>query len=274
MGADLFESYAGAIIATITLAAVSGATLSTLNQESMGYVLIPILVATGGIVASMLGTLVVRTKEKADFGNLLWSLRRGIYTSAILVIILALAGILILNLDFRIFWIILTGLIAGIIIGNTTEYYTSYNYKPTQKIAEASQTGAATIILQGISTGMQSTLIPIIVIGTGILLSYTLGSSINSNLGFYAIALAGVGMLSTLGITLATDAYGPVADNAGGIAEQSNLKEEVRTRTDTLDALGNTTAATGKGFAIGSAALTALALMAAFAVATLSLIHI
>ncbi len=265
MGADLFESYAGAIIATITLAAVSGATLSTLNQESMGYVLIPILVATGGIVASMLGTLVVRTKEKADFGNLLWSLRRGIYTSAILVIILALAGILILNLDFRIFWIILTGLIAGIIIGNTTEYYTSYNYKPTQKIAEASQTGAATIILQGISTGMQSTLIPIIVIGTGILLSYTLGSSINSNLGFYAIALAGVGMLSTLGITLATDAYGPVADNAGGIAEQSNLKEEVRTRTDTLDALGNTTAATGKGFAIGSAALTALALLAAYA---------
>lgn len=260
MGADLFESYVGSIIAAIALA---GATITIGVNNSLAYdadmVVLPLLVAALGILSSVLGTFFVRSSEDATFGQLLWALRKGIIASAVLVIVLSLAAVSYLDVSFNSFWTILSGLIAGIIIGFTTEYYTSYDYSPTKSVAEASQTGAATNIIAGLATGMQSTLIPVIVISLAIFVSFEL-------LGFYGVALAGVGMLSTLGITLATDAYGPVADNAGGIAEQAHLPPKVRERTDSLDALGNTTAATGKGFAIGSAALTSLALMAAYAI--------
>ena len=252
MGADLFESYVGSIISAIFLA---GAVAYTSDMA-----VLPLLLAGAGILASILGTFLGRSGEEADFGQLLWSLRRGIFTSAALLAIFALVIVLVMDLDFRWFWAIISGLIAGIVIGLATEYYTSYEYSPTKKVSEASQTGAATVMISGIATGMMSTLIPVIAIGITILVAFQLA-------GFYGVALAGVGLLSTLGITLATDAYGPVADNAGGIAEQAELDPQVRERTDALDALGNTTAATGKGFAIGSAALTSLALLAAYAIA-------
>ncbi len=260
MGADLFESYVGSIIAAIALA---GAAVTIGINNSLAFdadmAVLPLLVAALGIISSVLGTFFVRSSEDANFGQLLWALRKGIIASAVLVIILSLAAVSYLDVSFDSFWAILSGLIAGIIIGFTTEFYTSYDYSPTKSVADASQTGAATNIIAGLATGMQSTMIPVIVISLAIFVSFEL-------LHFYGVALAGVGMLSTLGITLATDAYGPVADNAGGIAEQAHLPAKVRERTDSLDALGNTTAATGKGFAIGSAALTSLALMAAYAI--------
>ena len=253
MGADLFESYVGSIIAAIALAGVT--------SYNAGTAMLPLLLAAAGILAAILGTFVVRSGERADFGQLLWALRRGIFASAILVAIFALIIVLVMDsLELKLFWIILVGLVAGIVIGLSTEYYTSYDYGPVKQIAESTQTGAATVIISGIAIGMVSTIIPLIAIGVTILVAFELA-------GFYGVALAGVGLLSTLGITLATDAYGPVADNAGGIAEQAGLPPEVRERTDALDALGNTTAATGKGFAIGSAALTSLALLAAYALA-------
>ena len=258
MGADLFESYVSSIIAAIALATVgtAGAIVGWDDDKAV----LPLMLAGAGIVAAILGTFVVRSSEQANFGQLLWALRRGIFASAILLAVFALVVVLALDMDIKWFWAIITGLTAGIIIGLSTEYYTSYDYKPTQQIAESSQTGAATVMISGIATGMISTVVPLVAVAFTIIIAFELS-------GFYGVALAGVGLLSTLGITLATDAYGPVADNAGGIAEQAQLDPEVRERTDALDALGNTTAATGKGFAIGSAALTSLALLAAFAIA-------
>ena len=255
MGADLFESYVSSIIAAIALATAGAAVAWDGNKA-----VLPLMLAGAGIVASILGTFVVRSGEQASFGQLLWALRQGIFTAAILLAVFALVITITLDMEFVWFWAIITGLVAGIIIGLSTEYYTSYDYGPTQQIAESSQTGAATVMISGIATGMISTVVPLVAVGFTIIIAFELA-------GFYGVALAGVGLLSTLGITLATDAYGPVADNAGGIAEQAQLDPEVRQRTDALDALGNTTAATGKGFAIGSAALTSLALLAAFAIA-------
>jgi len=258
MGADLFESYVSSIIAAIALATVgtAGAVVAWDDDKAV----LPLMLAGAGIVAAILGTFVVRASEQASFGQLLWALRRGIFASAILLAVFALVVVLSLGMDIKWFWAIITGLAAGIIIGLSTEYYTSYDYSPVQQIAESSQTGAATVMISGIATGMISTVVPLAAVGFTIIIAFELAD-------FYGVALAGVGLLSTLGITLATDAYGPVADNAGGIAEQAQLDPEVRQRTDALDALGNTTAATGKGFAIGSAALTSLALLAAFAIA-------
>ena len=256
MGADLFESYCSSIIAAMALAfAGAGAGLAWDADKAV----LPLMLAGAGILAAILDTFVVQSKEDANFDQLLWALRRGIFAAAILLIIFALVIVLTLDLEIKWFWAVITGLIAGIIIGLSTEYYTSYSYKPTQQVAETSQTGAATVMISGIATGMISTVIPLLAVGITIIVAYELAE-------FYGVALAGVGLLSTLGITLATDAYGPVADNAGGIAEQAQLDPEVRERTDALDALGNTTAATGKGFAIGSAALTSLALLAAYSI--------
>ncbi len=267
MGADLFESYVGSIIAAIALAGTAVAAAGLTAGWKSHVALLPLVIAGGGIVASMLATFIVRSGERASFGELLWALRRGIFGAAILVLVfsflavwwLDLDGIIAPNVsDLDIFWCIVAGLGAGVIIGVGTEYYTSYDYSPTKNVAESAETGVATTIISGLASGMQSTLLPLLMVVGAILASYVLAD-------FYGVAMAGVGMLSTLGITLATDAYGPVADNAGGIAEQAQLAPEVRQRTDALDALGNTTAATGKGFAIGSAALTSLALMAAYA---------
>ena len=255
MGADLFESYVGSIIATVALAAVGA---SFLGAKTLELQLFPLLVASIGIIASIIGTFLVRTGEGADMGRLLWSLRTGIFSAGALVLIGTGGLIVLLGLDFNLFWVVLIGLVAGQLIGTASEYYTSYEYSPTKKLAEQSETGPATIMIGGLGLGMISTVIPGLVIVVAMWLSYEFAE-------LYGIALAAVGMLSTLGITLATDAYGPVADNAGGIAEQAGLDPEVRERTDALDSLGNTTAATGKGFAIGSAVLTALALMAAYA---------
>ena len=261
MGADLFESYVSSIIAAVALSAsaVALAVGATGGSYTDPQSVFPMLLAGAGIVAAILGTFVVRSGEQADFEKLLWSLRYGIFAAGGLLIVFA--AILTITLTDNWWWFgcVVAGLVAGTIIGLGTEYYTSYSYKPTQRVSAASETGAATVIIQGIASGMLSTLIPVICVSIAILLAYWFA-------GFYGVALAGVGLLSTLGITLATDAYGPVADNAGGIAEQANLDPVVRERTDALDALGNTTAATGKGFAIGSAALTALALLAAYSV--------
>ena len=260
MGADLFESYVSSIISAVALSASAVALAGAAGEDwNSAQSVFPMLLAGAGIVAAILGTFLVRSGERADFGRLLWSLRIGIFAAGGLLIVFA--AILTFTLTDNWWWFgcVVAGLVAGTIIGLATEYYTSYSNKPTQKVSEASQTGAATVIISGIATGMMSTLIPVICVSLAILLAYWFA-------GFYGVALAGVGLLSTLGITLATDAYGPVADNAGGIAEQANLDPEVRERTDALDALGNTTAATGKGFAIGSAALTALALLAAYSV--------
>ena len=267
MGADLFESYVGSIIATVALAATGAAFLKLddisdleANFDAAMFTL-PILVAAMGIIASILGTFLVRTKEGADMGRLLWTLRTGIFGAGVLILIGSGVAIQVLGLPFELFWVILTGLVAGQIIGTSSEVYTSYEFRFTKGIAAQTETGPATVIISGLGLGMISTLIPGVVIVIAIWLT-------NELAGTYGVALAAVGMLSTLGITLATDAYGPVADNAGGIAEQAHLGPEVRERTDALDSLGNTTAATGKGFAIGSAVLTALALMAAYSQAT------
>ena len=260
MGADLFESYVGSIIATIALAAVGAAALGAANPTGdfdAALFLLPILVAAIGIFASILGTFLVRTGENATMGKLLWSLRTGIFAAGVLVLIGVAIAISLMDLDFRLFWVVLVGLIAGQIIGTSSEYYTSFEFNPTKRLADQAETGPATVIIGGLGLGMLSTLIPGLVVVIAMWIANSLADT-------YGVALAAVGMLSTLGITLATDAYGPVADNAGGIAEQAHLDPAVRERTDALDSLGNTTAATGKGFAIGSAVLTALALMAAY----------
>ena len=260
MGADLFESYVGSIIATIALAAVGAAALGAANPTGdfdAALFMLPILVAAIGIFASILGTFLVRTGENATMGKLLWSLRTGIFAAGLLVLIGVAIAISLMGLDFRLFWVVLVGLVAGQIIGTSSEYYTSFEFNPTKRLADQAETGPATVIIGGLGLGMLSTLIPGLVVVVAMWIANSLADT-------YGVALAAVGMLSTLGITLATDAYGPVADNAGGIAEQAHLDPAVRERTDALDSLGNTTAATGKGFAIGSAVLTALALMAAY----------
>ena len=270
MGADLYESYCGSILSTSAL----GATAFALNGDmQLRAVIAPMIIAAVGVFLSLIGIFLVRTKEGATMKDLLHSLGLGTNVSAVLI---AVASFLILYLLGIENWVgvscsVLTGLAAGVIIGQATEYYTSHSYKPTQEISAASKTGAATVIIKGIGTGMISTMIPVVTISVAIMLSYMCANGFDLSMnatsishGLYGIGIAAVGMLSTLGITLATDAYGPIADNAGGNAEMSELGEEVRHRTDALDALGNTTAATGKGFAIGSAALTALALLASY----------
>ena len=259
MGADLYESYVGSIISTAALAVAAG----------LGFkgVVIPMSMAALGILASIIGTFFVRTKENASQKNLLGSLRLGTWISAALIAVAAFPliyfGLGAEKIGF--YFAILSGLLAGILIGVVTEYYTSDSYKPTKKLAGTSSTGPATVIIGGLSLGMLSTVLPVVIVGASVLASYFLsGGSDSYNNGLYGVGLSAVGMLATLGITLATDAYGPVADNAGGIAEMAHMGEEVRKRTDALDSLGNTTAATGKGFAIGSAALTALALIASY----------
>jgi K(+)-stimulated pyrophosphate-energized sodium pump len=259
MGADLYESYVGSIVATSALGVAAGLGLPGVT--------VPMVMAAVGVVASVLGTFFVRSKEEASQAVLLAALRKGVYTSSLIVAIVA--GFLVYftlgKEHMGVYWSILSGLLAGVIIGFVTEYYTSSSSSPTRSVADASVTGPATVIISGIAVGMMSTAIPVLVVCVAIMASYFLsGGAQNFNSGLYGIAISAVGMLSTLGITLATDAYGPVADNAGGNAEMAHLPPEVRKRTDALDALGNTTAATGKGFAIGSAALTALALIAAF----------
>ena len=261
MGADLFESYVGSIIATIALAAVGAAALGVADPTDdfdAHLFLLPLLIAAIGIFASVLGTFLVRTGEQATMGRLLWALRFGIFGAGALVLIGTAIAIQALDLDFNLFWVVVVGLVAGQIIGTSSEYFTSYEFPFTKALARQAETGPATVIIGGLGLGMLSTLIPGVVIVTAMWLAYWMADT-------YGIALAAVGMLSTLGITLATDAYGPVADNAGGIAEQAHLDPSVRERTDALDSLGNTTAATGKGFAIGSAVLTSLALLAAYA---------
>ncbi|MBE6687164.1 MAG: sodium-translocating pyrophosphatase [Ruminococcaceae bacterium] len=269
MGADLYESYVGSIISACALGVVAASNFNKVN--GIKAMALPLLIAAVGIVASILGTFLVRTKEGATQKQLLGSLSRGTNFSAILIAIAAFPLVyFVLGSElWLLYFSILAGLVAGVLIGQATEYFTSDSYKPTRNLAATSETGTATIIIGGLSVGMLSTLLPIIIIAVAILVAYFvpaigLEEKIASSVGLYGIALAAVGMLSTLGITLATDAYGPVADNAGGIAEMAGLPKEVRQRTDALDSLGNTTAATGKGFAIGSAALTALALIASY----------
>ena len=257
MGADLYESYVGSILATFSLGAAAG--------YGWNGIVLPVLLAVLGIVCSIIGTFFVKTKENASQKALLTSLRTGTYLAAILSAIIAAPLTYFILGSWGVYVAILCGLIGGCAIGYFTEYYTSDTYKPTQNLAAASETGAATVIIGGISLGMLSTIASILIIAVAILISFfAAGGADSFNKGLYGIGIAGVGMLSTLGITLATDAYGPVADNAGGIAEMSGLPEEVRERTDALDSLGNTTAATGKGFAIGSASLTSLALLVSY----------
>ena len=273
MGADLYESYAGAILATAALGAAAYSAVGGELQEKA--VLAPMLIAAVGVVLSLIGIFLVRTKEGATMKDLLGSLGKGTNISSILVAIASFGLLYILQIDnwLGLSFSVLTGLVAGVVIGQSTEYFTSHTYRPTQKVAESAETGAATVIISGLGLGMISTAIPVITIGVAIILAYLCAIGFDTtiffsakglSLGLYGIGIAAVGMLSTLGITLATDAYGPIADNAGGNAEMSGLGENVRNRTDALDALGNTTAATGKGFAIGSAALTALALLASY----------
>ncbi len=270
MGADLYESYCGSILATAALGAAAFA-----GDMQLKAVLAPMMIAAVGILLSVLGIFLVRTREGASMKQLLRSLGLGVNVSAVLIAILTFVILYSLQLDnwVGISFAVIVGLLAGIIIGQSTEYYTSHSYKPTRRIAKSSETGPATVIISGIGMGMISTAIPVLTISAAIILAYLCaigfdfenmltGASLSK--GLYGIGIAAVGMLSTLGITLATDAYGPIADNAGGNAEMSGLNPEVRKRTDALDALGNTTAATGKGFAIGSAALTALALLASY----------
>ncbi|MGB4337581.1 MAG: sodium-translocating pyrophosphatase [Bacillota bacterium] len=259
MGADLYESYVGSIIATSALGASMG--------MGVRWVSLPFVLAAAGVLCSIVGSFMVRTGERAQQSLLLAALRRGVNTSSILMVILSwflVRGIL--GPQYTgIFWAVISGLAAGVAIGRVTEYYTSADYQPTQLVARAAITGPATVIISGTAVGMMSTALPIVIVGVAVIASYYLAGGAASELnGLYGIAISAVGMLSTLGITLATDAYGPVADNAGGVAEMAGMPPHVRERTDALDSLGNTTAATGKGFAIGSAGLTALALIAAY----------
>lgn len=270
MGADLYESYCGSVLST---AALGAAAFIGTGELQLKAVIAPMLIAAVGVFLSLFGIFLVRTKEGATMKDLLHSLSLGTNVSAVLIAIATFGILYFLGIEN---WLglslsVISGLAAGVIIGQATEYYTSHSYKPTQKISEAGLTGSATVIIKGIGTGMISTCIPVITIGVAIMLSFGFANGFDLSMsadslshGLYGIGIAAVGMLSTLGITLATDAYGPIADNAGGNAEMSELGEEVRHRTDALDALGNTTAATGKGFAIGSAALTALALLASY----------
>ena len=259
MGADLYESYVGSIVATSALGVAAGLGLAG--------VIVPMVMAAVGVIASIIGTFFVRSKEEASQSVLLAALRKGVFTSSFLVAVISFFLVW-KTLGWEhigVYYSVLAGLVAGVLIGLCTEYYTSSGFKPTRFIAEQSLTGPATVIIGGLAVGMMSTALPVIIVVVAILASYYLsGGALNPNSGLYGVAISAVGMLSTLGITLATDAYGPVADNAGGNAQMANLPPEVRKRTDALDALGNTTAATGKGFAIGSAALTALALIAAY----------
>ena len=275
MGADLYESYAGSILSTMALGAAAFATISA--EMQMKSILAPMMIAAVGVILSVFGIFIVRTKEEASMTELLKALSRGTNTAAVLIAVATFGIMYVLFKDSAdiVWWqvslSVVVGLLAGVIIGKSTEYYTSQSFKPTQKVAESSQTGPATVIISGIGLGMISTVIPVLTIGVAIILAFLCANgfqiefnAVNLSKGLYGIGIAAVGMLSTLGITLATDAYGPIADNAGGNAEMSGLDPEVRKRTDALDALGNTTAATGKGFAIGSAALTALALLASY----------
>ena len=260
MGADLYESYVGSVISASAL----GVSAFAGEFKAMA---VPMLLAAVGVLISIIGTFLVRTGEKIDQKSLLKALSRGTNFSAILIALAAFPVVyFILGKDnWHLYFAIISGLIAGVLIGKVTEYFTSDTYKPTQKLSDTSETGSATIIIGGIGLGMKSTALPIIIVAISVLISFFVSGGSGSTIrGLYGIALSAVGMLSTLGITLATDAYGPVADNAGGIAEMAGLEPEVRQRTDALDSLGNTTAATGKGFAIGSAALTALALLASY----------
>ena len=284
MGADLYESYAGSILATMALGASAFATAATQSaagaEMQLKAVFAPMLIAAAGVLLSLIGIFLVRTKENAGMKQLLGALSRGTNTAAVLIAAATFGNMYFLfgketgefaNMWWQTSLSVVVGLLAGVIIGKATEYYTSQSYKPTQKVAESSKTGPATVIISGLGLGMLSTAIPVITVGFAIVLAYLCANgfnieftAVNLSRGLYGIGIAAVGMLSTLGITLATDAYGPIADNAGGNAEMSGLDPEVRKRTDALDALGNTTAATGKGFAIGSAALTALALLASY----------
>ncbi len=279
MGADLFESYVGSIVATMFLAAIAITGASSIGSKELfetgaadfkgDAAMLPLLVAGIGIISAILSTFLVRTGEQASQGRLLWALRAGVYGASALVLIGTAVAVGVLDLEFELFWAILVGLVAGQIIGTVTEGFTSsegfalgpLRYSPTVNLSAKSETGAGPVIIDGMSLGMLSTAVPLVTIVVAIILA-------NEFAGFYGIALAAVGMLAPLGVTLATDAYGPVADNAGGIAEQAGLDPEVRERTDALDQLGNTTAATGKGFAIGSAMLTALALLATYSLTT------
>jgi K(+)-stimulated pyrophosphate-energized sodium pump len=258
MGADLYESYVGSIVAAMALAFAAGL--------GIRGVVIPLVLAAAGVLSSVIGTFLVRTREEASQRALLFAIRKGVWAAGILMALIS--GFVIYFLlpgHFNFYWPVLTGLACGVLIGYSTEFFTSDNYQPTRRIASAATTGPATVILEGLSVGMLSIVPPIIVVAIAIAAAFYLpGGATNPEHGLFGIAIAAVGMLSTLGITLATDAYGPVADNAGGNAQMAELPEEVRSRTDALDAIGNTTAATGKGFAIGSAALTVLALVAAY----------
>ena len=271
MGADLYESYCGSILATMALGAAAFSGVGV--DAQMKAILAPMTIAALGVALSILGIYVVRTKEGAGMDQLLKSLGRGTNLSSILIAGATFGIMYLLGMDnwWQLSLSVVVGLVAGVIIGQATEYYTSHSYKPTQKLAESAQTGPATVIISGVGLGMLSTAIPVITIAVAILLAYLCANGFELSFsaqslseGLYGIGIAAVGMLSTLGITLATDAYGPIADNAGGNAQMSDLDPEVRKRTDVLDALGNTTAATGKGFAIGSAALTGLALLASY----------
>lgn len=260
MGADLFESYVDSIIATITLGAI--AVLSTTLNKSLvpdqtTAWFLPMIVAAGGIIASIIGVFLVRVGEKAEMKLLLNALRRGTLSASVLTAVFSFLGVYFLKADIGVFWAILAGLIAGVLIGESTNFFTSYAYRPTLNISESAQTGGGTLITSGFANGLMSTVPPVILVVIAIIVAHRFAD-------IYGIAIAGIGMLSTLGIQDATDAYGPVADNAGGIAEMSDLPPEVRERTDALDSLGNTTAATGKGFAIGAAGLTALALLLSY----------
>ncbi len=270
MGADLFESYVDSIIATMALGLIATFSINldkSLVPDITTAWFLPLLVAAGGIVASIIGIFLVRIGEKQirqksdkPMGALLNALRRGTFSASILTAIFAFLAVHFLSADIGIFWAILVGLVAGVLIGESTNFFTSYVYKPTRRIAKASQTGAGTNIVSGFANGLMSTMPPVVLIVAAIMIAYSFAD-------VYGIAIAGVGMLATLGIQDATDAFGPVADNAGGIVEMSGLPEEIRQRTDALDSLGNTTAATGKGFAIGAAGLTALALLLSYALA-------